>query len=458
MPMIRMSYLKNKNQLNNLISITTSVIFSFYGLSHSSQILAAAFSLNEINASGLGNAYAGRTAIAEDASTNFFNPAGLVLMNNHQVVGSMSYPLAKFEMVPTAVTRATGAAMTQGRPRQNAGTSTPIPAFHIAGPLYKDFFYGFSVTAPFGLKTEYSTISTTRYFGTKSELKTIDANPNLAYRINNQWSVGGGMSAQYAKAKLNSQLDTNLPAGPFPGAAESINTDGQGHNTADNTAFGYNLGLMYQPSGNTRLGAHFRSKIKHATDGDVKISLPPGSFGGLPPSALGLVNQRATAVVTLPEILSFSSFQSINSDWDIMGDITLTRWSRFKKLVIKYPNTVLADSRVEEKFEDTIKVALGSNYKYTDKLTFKFGAAFDDSPVQRKHRNLRIPDSDRYWLALGAKYKINKQFIVDAGYTHIFLKDAKVSEASLSRPLQTVNADFKSSIDLFGVQATYNFV
>lgn len=456
-----MAYLRNKNQLSNFVRISSSVLLSAYGIAYSSQGLAAAFSLNEINVSGLGNAYAGRTAIAEDASTNFFNPAGLVLMNNHQIVGSVSYPLASFEMTPTSVTRATGAAMTQGKPKQDAGTSTPIPAFHVAGPLYGNFYYGFSVTAPFGLKTEYSTVATTRYFGTKSELKTIDVNPNIAYKINNQWSVGGGLSVQYAEAKLNSQLDTNLPVAAilFAGAAENINTDGKGHNTADTTSLGYNFGALFQPNNNTRLGIHFRSKIKHATEGEIKISLPPGSFGGIvPPATLGLIDQKAKATVTLPEILSFSSFQSINSDWDIMGDITLTKWSRFKKLVIKYPDTILADSRVEEKFEDAIKVAVGTNYKYTDKLTFKFGAAFDDSPVQRKHRNLRIPDSDRYWLALGAKYKVNKQFIVDAGYTHIFLKDAKVSESVLSRPLQTVNAEFKSSIDLFGIQATYNIV
>lgn len=444
------------------MSRPSSLIASLGFAVASANCFGAAFMLNEQNVSGLGNAYAGRTAIAEDASTNFFNPAGLVLLNNHQVVGAVSLPLASFEMTPNLVTRqrtaTTSAQVVQGKVKQDAGATVPIPAFHVAGPLFNNFYYGFSVTAPFGLKTEYSKYAQSRYFGTKSELKTIDANPNIAYKIDKNWSVGGGVSVQYAQAKLNSQVDANQPAGALPGAAENIDTDGEAHNKADNIGFGYNFGVMYQANNSSRVGLHFRSKIKHPTEGEVRIAFPGLYHSAVNPAALGLVTQKAKATVTLPEVLALSSFQTINSEWDIMADLTLTRWERFKKLVIKYPDTRLPDSRVEEKFKNTFKASIGANYKYNKQLTWRFGAAFDDSPVQSKHRNIRIPDSDRIWLATGVKYVHNKNFTVDAGYTYIFVKDASVREHNLARPLQTINADYESYIHLFGIQGAYNLV
>lgn len=420
---------------------------------------AAAFALNEQNISGLGNAYAGRAALVEDASIGFYNPAGLVFMDRHQVVGSVANPIPSFEMKNKRAVRQIGAGplssvIVQGDPKDDAGSYVPIPAFHIAGPLMNNFYYGLSVTVPFGLKTEYSKTSQVRYFGTKSEIKTIDINPTIAYKVNNKWSVGAGVSAQHAKAKLNSQIDN-------AGVAETINNDGEGHNTADNWGFGYNLGVLFQPTSDTRLGASFRSKIKQKVRGAVNFNIPSDAPGATLTTAVraarGLYNQSANATVTLPEMLSISAVQTITSEWDIMGDITLTNWHRFKKLVVKYPKTVLADSRTEEKFKDAIRVSAGANYKYSRDLMFKFGLAYDDSPVSRKHRNIRIPDSDRYWVALGAKYNVSKDFVVDAGYTHIFVKDANVYEVPLSKPLASVNASFSSSINLFGVQGTYNF-
>lgn len=417
-------------------------------------IYSAAFMLNEQNVSGLGNAYAGRTVLAEDASTSFYNPAGLVFMQNHQVLGSVVGPIPKFELTTKTVLRASGTPVAQGKIKDDAGSLIPIPAFHVAGKINENWFYGLSVTSPFGLKTQYSKTSRARYFGTTSGIETIDINPNLGYKINNQWSVGVGASAQYVRAKLNKQIDSTV----FLGAAENITSDGKAHNTADGWGYGYNFGALYQPSSKTRLGLAFRSKIKHSVEGDLKISIPAGVLSGAIITARGLVDQNVTSSVTLPEVLSISAFQSISPEWDVMGDLTFVNWHRFKKLVLKYQDTNLSDSRTEEKFKDTIKIAVGANYKYDNKTKFKFGAAFDDSPVSKKHRNIRIPDSDRFWLSTGAQYKVDKNFTIDAAYSYIFVKSASVSESPTGAPASLITGDYSSHIHLLGVQAVYNFV
>lgn len=422
----------------------------------SSNIYAAAFALVEQNASGLGNAYAGKSAIAEDASTSFYNPAGLVLMRNHQVVGAGVNVFINSQAKMIAARHALnsqGANPISGKAKDTSNIYALIPAFHIAGPLTDKWFYGLSVTSPYGLKTKYSKNSQFRYFADLTEVQVIDVNPNLAYKLDNAWSFGAGLSAQYVKAKLNKQID-NIGLAPPPGGA---GTDGSAKNTADDISLGYNLGALFQPTKFTRIGAAFRSKVKHTATGDLKVANISPSLV----TAAGLVDQHVKATVTLPETLSISAFQTLSADWDIMGDITYTNWKRFKKLVLQYSGN-LADAVVEEKFKNSFRVSAGFNYNYKPNLTLKFGGAFDQTPVENKHRNLRIPDNNRIWAALGVKYKFNKNSAVDVGYSHLFVKSSSIREIPISTAAPFSNAIAVAKVDgstnLLGVQFTYDFV
>ncbi len=442
--------IKGKNLLGKSCRVVSATLVPMMLSIAYNSSYAGAFALNEQSASGLGNAFAGRAAIAEDVSTSFYNPAGLTLFHTHQVVASLNSPFPAIDAKMRSATRAfAGVPLLTGNPKDDAGAYVPIPAAHIGGPLHKNWAYGLSVTAPFGLKTEYDKTSRFRYFGTLSELKVIDFNPNLAYRVDSKWSVGAGVSVQYAKAILARQID-NFPIWP-------CGPDGSAKNTADGYGFGYNFGVLFKPTTATRMGFAFRSKVKQDVEGHLKVKNINPVFA-LP--ATGLVNQKAKATVTLPEVASVSAFQSLTPEWDIMGDVTFTNWHRFKKLVIKYPDTNLAQSIVEEKFKNTFKVSLGANYRYNHALLWKFGTAYDASPVENKHRNLRIPDADRYWLSTGFKYMFSKRANLDVGYSHLFFKSASINEQPIvSNPLFShamANARVKSGINLVGVQLTYN--
>ncbi len=409
-------------------------------------LYAAAFALNEQNTSGLGNAYAGRTAIAEDASTSFYNPAALVKFNKVQVVGSAVGPLANFDARMNSATRANGAVLTTGKTTDNAAVFVPMPAFHIAGPINNTTAYGLSVTAPFGLATDYSDTSRFRFFATRSELKTIDVNPNIAFKIDNQWSVGAGVSAQYAQAILARRFDN---------IGFAATGDGNIKIKGDDIGFGYNFGAWYQTPNSTKLGLAFRSKVKHDLKGKVDVR----NINAFYVAAASLFDQDATASVTLPEVASISAFQSLTTDWDVMGDITYTNWHRFKKLVVKFPDSALSSVIVEEKFKDVFKFALGANYRCGQGITWKFGAAYDQSPVKDDYRTFRVPDSDRYWLSAGMKYNVYNNLAIDLGYSHIFLKNAKINETPIAAAplnLATSNAKVKAGINLFGLQLTYD--
>jgi long-chain fatty acid transport protein len=166
--------------------------------------LAAGFALIEQSASQLGNAFAGSAAFANDASTIFFNPAGMTRLPA-QVVGGLHYVLPSTKFDGTATDPAGGPA--SGGNGGESGQAGVIPNFYITAPLGDGLFAGLGINVPFGLSTEYDDNWKGRYQGIESELLTINFNPSLAYRVNRHLSIGAGFTLQYIDAKLTQAID-----------------------------------------------------------------------------------------------------------------------------------------------------------------------------------------------------------------------------------------------------------
>lgn len=228
-----------------------SLLFSSYQL----QSHAAGFALFEQGASGLGNAYAGASAVAEDASTIFFNPAGMTYLEGRQIVGALH--LIKTNGDFDNKNSVAAGSRPLGSEGGEIGSLAAIPNFYYKQDISDQLKVGIGVGTPFGLKTEYDKNWSGRFQAIKSELKTVNINPSLAWKLNDQWSFGFGVSAMWAQAELTSAV--NL------GAAESsINNKGK------DWGFGYNLGAIYQVTPDTRLGLAFRSKVEQHLKGDAR--------------------------------------------------------------------------------------------------------------------------------------------------------------------------------------------
>ncbi|MGA7949465.1 MAG: outer membrane protein transport protein, partial [Thiobacillaceae bacterium] len=156
--------------------------------------IASGFALTEQSAGGLGNAFAGAAASAEDASTIFFNPAGMTRLPNRQVAGALHLilPSAKYS---------------DGNPVTNdggdAGSLAAVPNFYYVMALSPTSRFGLGLNAPFGLKTDYDFGWAGQFSALKSDLKTINLNPSLATKLTDQLSVGIGLNIDYAKAELS---------------------------------------------------------------------------------------------------------------------------------------------------------------------------------------------------------------------------------------------------------------
>lgn len=380
---------------------------------------AAGFALVEQSASGLGNAYAGQAASAQDASTIFFNPAGMTLLPDRQLVlaGHLIKPQAKFSgTVSPAIGGGNGG---------DAGDLAFVPNAYFAFRLTPDVHLGIGINAPFGLKTEYDSTWKGRTEAIKSELKTVNLNPSIAWKASESLSLGAGLSIQYAEATL-----TN-----FAGAPGTANVHG------DDYGWGFNLGVLWQPGEATRIGLAYRSEVDHTLKGDATFSAMAAANGGV------------TADLTLPDSASLSLFHKLNTQWDLLADVTWTGWSDFKELrIVRNNGSTLG--LTTENWDDTYRYSLGANYHLNDRITLRGGVAYDQTPVSDAYRTARIPDGDRTWIAFGGQYRVSDRSTLDFGYAHLFIRDTRINKTESG---VTLSGTYEGAVDILSAQFTHNF-
>jgi long-chain fatty acid transport protein len=421
---------------------------------------AGGFALNEMSAASVGNAHAGGAAAAEDLGTIYYNPAGLMRLSGRQfmIVGSAIRPSAEFENRGSV--SAVGTPLIGGN-GGDAGDGSGVPALYYAMDLSPGLRFGVGVQAPFGLKTDYDEGWVGRYQALKSELKSVNINPVLAYRLNDLVSLGGGISAQYINVELSRAIDfgsicvgslgaaTCAPLGFLPQAKDGAVTV-----KGNDWGYGFNLGVLYTPVAYARFGLAYRSKISHQLSGDADFIRP----GGLPAplaAAPAFANTSASADVDLPESLNLSGYFDFDRQWSMLADVSWMRWSRFKELRIRFDNGA-ADSVTPEQWRDTVRVAVALNYRYNDTWKLRSGIAFDQTPVKAEFLTPRIPDANRTWLAFGAQYKPSRYSLWDFGYAHLFVRDASINKAE--PPVGgTLIGNYTSDVNILSVQYSRGF-
>lgn len=380
---------------------------------------AAGFALIEQSASGLGNAYAGAAAVAEDASTIFFNPAGMTRLPDSQVVVAGHLIKLKAEFSGT-VSPAVG-----GGQGGDAGDVSFVPNAYFAYRVSPDLHLGLGVNAPFGLKTEYDADWIGRFQAIKSDLKTINVNPSIAYKVSEQFSVGAGVSLQYLETELTNS------AGPAGVAA----VDG------DDYGWGFNVGALWQVSPATRVGLAYRSQIDYDLEGSVSFSAMPA------------LNGDVTAETTMPDSASLSLFHKLSPTWDLLADISWTGWSDFDELAIYRTSGALL-SFTPENWDDTLRYSVGATWHASDRLSLRGGVAYDEAPVSDTYRTPRIPDGSRTWVALGGQYRLGKASAIDFGYAHLFVNDPGLNSTGSGT---TLTGEYDSAVDILSAQYTHSF-
>lgn len=446
-------------QASKLILFTVVLLLVSQG-----NAFSAGYALIEQGVSGLGNAYAGGSASALDATTIFFNPAGLTRLNSPQFVaaGHVIIPSAKFTNQGSThiLQPRTGIALS-GDNGKDAGVLALVPNLYFSMPLSQRFVAGIGINSPFGLETDYGSTWVGRYHAIKSSMMTVNLSPTVAYKVTDQLSIGGGINVQYIKAELSNAIDfgtmdalglfSPLRLGLTPQGA-----DGFARLKGDSWGVGFSLGVLYEFTKDTRIGATYRSRLKQKLKGDAEFTGVPSALSALPVFKNGTIRSD----VTLPDSASLSLYHNIDEKWAVMADLTWTGWRTFDELRIRFDNPAQPDSVVTTKWENSMRYSFGVSFKPIDTLTLRTGVAYDETPIpDAQHRTPRIPDTDRTWIAFGAGYKLTDRINLDFGYVHIFFKDAYTAKVPVGEDALRggLNGTYKGHVDIVSLQMTYSF-
>ena len=407
---------------------------------------AAGFQLLEQNASGIGNAYAGSAAVAENASTIFYNPAGMTQLQAREMSVGLSLVRPSFKFTD----QGSSAGVLSGN-AQDAGDWAALPNAYLSWALDKDLYVGVGLGAPFGLVTEYNRDWVGSAHSIKFDIKTMNINPSIAWRVNEKVSLGFGLNWQRMEAEYSRRAGTITT--PLPLASTFATLD------ADDDSWGWNVGALFNLSDATKVGVSYRSKIKHELKGSLEFS---GTAANRHPLTTGV---SASADVELPDIFILSLSHKLDSRWELLGDVSWTGWSSVDKVDIMRTSGLLLGTPQEKAqtldtdFQDTWRVALGANYQLNDAWKLKFGMAFDETPVKNAEKRLTsLPDNDRIWFSFGGQWKPSKGSALDMGVSYLYVDDTKINNGSASDPSKgLVKGEYDSSVWILGAQYSMSF-
>jgi long-chain fatty acid transport protein len=392
---------------------------------------ASGFQLQEQGASGLGVAYSGQAAAVHDASTAFWNPAGMSLLPGKQVTGALHYiiPDTKFTSAGPLPGGSTYNALGNGG---QGGESAFVPALYGTWMINPQWTVGLAVNAPFGLATEWDNTWAGQFHAIRSEIKTLNINPTVAFKVNNMISLGAGLSYQRMEAEL-----TNAVSPLVPGSVGKVE--------GDDWAWGWNLGALFDFGQGTRLGLTYRSTIDYTIEGDLTFS------------GIALPSQQVKADVELPDTFSIGVSHQFNPKLRVLADYTWTGWDSIQQLVIQNRGSGATISTTELRFENSWRVGVGLEYQLNQPWLLRAGLAYDTSPVQDAFRTPRLPDNDRTWLAIGARYQPAPNWWLDFGYTYIWVDDASSNLTPAGAVPGTLVGTYKANVQILGAQASIRF-
>jgi long-chain fatty acid transport protein len=411
-------------------------------------VLGAGFQLNESSASGLGTAFAGGAAAAEDASTLWGNVAGLARLQKGQGIAVLH--MVKPSMEFSNVSSVAAAQQTLGHEGGDAGGTNWVPNLYIAAPINAEWAAGIGITAPWGLVSEYDAGWMGRFQASKSSIETININPGVSWKLAPTFALGLGLNYQRMEAEFTNQVNYSAAllsaaagAGIAPGsptynaiAAATPGLESSARIKGSDYAWGWNAGLLWTISPEQRVGVQYRSSLKYDISGDVQFVHP--TIAAAPPLSLltagvnaALYNGSLTSKVEIPPIVNVSAFSAISPQWDLMIDAQWTGWSTIQDLTFVRSDGAAAGKTLAstpENFEDAWKFAVGANYKPGGPWMLRAGLAYDQSPVQAAYRTPRLPDNDRTWATVGGQYQLGNGMKLDFAAAYVWVASGSISK------------------------------
>ncbi|MCE2570522.1 outer membrane protein transport protein [Motilimonas eburnea] len=387
---------------------------------------AAGFQLNSQSATGLGRAFAGDAVIGDNASVMARNAAAMTLFDSAAMSLGFIVLDTDIKVKNSQYTSVFAPGQSFSADFSDAGDTSVAPNLHVIVPINDQWVWGANLYSNFGTKTEFDANYVAPEFGGKTDVKSFNLGASLAYRINEQWSLGAGLDLVYGKGKMRRALNT--PAGQQP----LLDID------ADGFALGFNLGAMFELNANNRFGLSYRYSPKLEAKGDILYA----------PNQANPLIKNDKLYMPLPDMIEFSGYHRVSAQWALHYSVQWIGWDAFDVLKSDGHGVI---NRYE--WQDGFHYAIGATYELNSSWTLRAGYMHDTS-AQDKITSISVPDSDRNWFSAGFSYHLNANSAIDVGATYLMGEDVKVTEQS---PYSQLEGKTRADAVLVGVQYSRAF-
>jgi long-chain fatty acid transport protein len=361
---------------------------------------------------GMAGAFVGQ---ADNPSAVWYNPAGITQLDGTRVsAGAIGvYPVIRHENTDGTIDVA------------DREFFLPVQ-FFVTNRMNDRVSLGLGLTSPFGLSTDWSPLSATSGVATLSRIKTIDVNPNVAYRMSDRLSIAVGIDYMY----LQATMDRVVP----PGLIFRLDGDGEG--------LGANAAIKFRAAEQLNVGLSYRSRIKVKIDGTA----------GIP-----VLSASGQTEITLPDLVQVGVSYNASEKLTLNTDLEYTWWSTHDRLVITSP--VPAFNATEEKnWKNTWDLGIGGQYRVSDLWKLRAGLLYDKNPVPSERFDTSLPDSDRQGVTIGTGYT-NGNITVDTSYMYLHFSTRHIvnSFAGGETPVPALNGTYKTQVHLLAITFAYKF-
>jgi long-chain fatty acid transport protein len=423
-----------------------------------SQAFASGFQIREDSVQAMARSHAGSASAAGDAAVVANNPAAMSLFDSTTLQSDLSVIDVSFHF-------AGGGRDALGRPVTggnggNGGDTAGVPALHFILPVGDGWTFGASLTAPFGLKTNYDNNWVGRYQALKSDVKTMDLTFAGSYKFNDMFSAGASLIYQHIDAELTNAVDFGAilaARGLFP-AFQPQSADGAVRLKGNDDAWGWDVGLLFRPTQDTNIGLNYRSKISHTVGGNATFQVPSNVrfvFGLNPATASLFTNTPFTADVDTPAVTTLSITQKFSDTFALSADIERTNWDSLQSLNVHFANPAQPPSSEQFHWSNSTEYAIGFDWKLAPEWILRGGYAHDETPTNDTFRDPRLPDNNRNLYSVGLGFNPSKNASWNFGYSRINIKSPNIND--LSATGSTLVGKFNGDANLFGVSGTFTF-
>lgn len=371
------------------------------------------------------------TAVVNDATASYYNPAALMLMKNSQIIPQGTVASFRTHFTGQSTPLATGIAQTGV---SNSTTTYYSPSLYLGMPATERITLGLAIVTNTATRNSDES-SILRYVQASNRIEDYDVVPALSIKVNDLFSVGAGINFSYANFHLQ-------PITGFPG---SNSADTQSNNECDGTGIGGNVGFLLKPGRATVIGFNYRSPTVYHLSGQSNFEGPPQ-----------VTSSNYHFALRSPARSVFSINHFFTEKLGMIATIMRIQWNSLRNLhVYGIANVsgvtpVIGNVSVPFYLRDTWLFTLGSHYRITPKWILRVAGSYNESPGNTHYQ---IANGNSIILGASMGYELNKKLTMDGSYAHAFINNVNIG---ITGPQYLISGTNTASRDAVSLRLIFN--